>query len=144
MPLAVGVWSHFQNSFPASEDLPRAVLNVPACEYVRRRNGGSSSPLNCPSKFAGLRRVIWRRTRSPVPGRMKVPFLSFCCEALVSVMYLCTVLLDGEELTPRFGPRENLRLDGDAGPSGAVGEFISVFSSWFSENWAVVRRALGS
>ena len=73
---------------------------------------------------------------------MKVPFLSFCCKALVSVMYV--LFHYGEELTPRLAKRENLRLDGDAGPSEAVGEFISVCSSWFSENWAVVARARGS
>lgn len=80
MPFAAGVCSHVQNSHHDSTVLSTAVRKVPAWEYVRRRGRIEDPELERegPSKFEGLRRVIWRRTRSPVPGRMKVPFLSFC------------------------------------------------------------------
>jgi hypothetical protein len=125
MPLAVGVCSHRQNSFAASTDLPRAVLNVPACEYDLRRSGGGE-PLRGPSKFAGLRRVICRRTRSPVPGRMNVPFLSFCCKAPVSVPVLLTAALGKKSL------RCVWRIERICGLMAALGHLKPSVSSFLS------------
>jgi hypothetical protein len=86
--LASGVFRYTQNSLADSTVLSSAVRNVPACEYcecVRLSGVSDSSPsmglyLAGPSKFDEPRRVICLRIRSPVPGRIKVPFLSFWSE----------------------------------------------------------------
>jgi hypothetical protein len=79
--------------------------------------------------------------RSPVPGRMKVPFLS-CCKKVTQHQYqddnICNMqhhctrsMRGGGELTPRFGSRKDFRPDGIAGPSGDDGELMVVVSwSW--------------
>jgi hypothetical protein len=79
IPLASGVFKYLQKSFAESTLLSTAVLKVPACDQMLPGASRLSSEFwrLDPSKFAGFRRVICLRTRSPVFGRINVPFLSF-------------------------------------------------------------------
>lgn len=103
IPLASAVFEYLkdsvQKSFADATVLSTAVRNVPACEKVlaRRRVLLRPSSGSCgagPSKFAEFRSVICLRTRSPVPGRIKVPFLSFCTELLAMVLAKLDYALD--------------------------------------------------
>ena len=81
IPFAVGVFKYSRNLSKASTVLSIAVWKLPACESVRC-NGSCRGPASREFrwgkrlKFEGFCKVIWRRKRSPVLGRMKVPFLS--------------------------------------------------------------------
>ena len=117
MPFAVGVFSHSRNLFHrslATSKVPFFGL-VPVFVLRIGSSGLSDSERAGPSKSVA-RNVICLRTRSPVPGNMKVPFFS---------LYIKLISRDFEELggilhTPRFPNRLNLLLDGEAGPSGVV------------------------
>jgi hypothetical protein len=117
MPFAVGVFSHSRNRCHrslATSNVPFFALN-PVFVLRVGSSGLSDSERAAPSKSVA-RNVICLRTRSPVPGRMKVPFFS---------LYVKLISMDFEGLggimhTPRFPNRLNLLLDGEAGPSDVV------------------------
>jgi len=79
IPLAVGVLNHSTNLFHlalATSSVPFLALNP---VLLRDKSSGrSESDRAGPSKSIGDRKVICLRTRSPVPGRIKVPFFSLC------------------------------------------------------------------
>lgn len=117
MPFAVGVFSHSRNRFHrslATSNVPFFALN-PVFVLRVESSGLSDSERAGPSKSVA-RNVICRLTRSPVPGRINVPFFS---------LYFKLINKDFEHVggilhTPRFPSRLNLLLDGEAGPSDVV------------------------
>jgi len=79
MSFAVGDFSHCQKSLIACKMSSHALLILPCLSLGHRAEPSNSSRSVDPSSSSGLmRRLICRRSRSPVPGNMKVPFFSFC------------------------------------------------------------------
>lgn len=80
MAIPVGLFAALQKSLTATLVFSAAELKIPICESCRCNGSIWSSSMELPragpSKFAE-RSVICRRTRSPVPGKIKVPFRSF-------------------------------------------------------------------